>query len=388
MDPNQLGDARALRPVQSFWPKGDTETTVYLDDLFAPGLLTEMIAAGYVKVQQHPSQPLSIYNYSETCAYERVWNDVTRQCRGLIVREDGVVLGRPFPKFFNYGEPEAAELDLAAPAVVTDKLDGSLGILYPSLFRDVWAIATRGSFGSDQARHANLVWLDKYHNRFDLPVGVTLLFEIVYPGNRIVLDYGDLDDLVLLGGVHIATGRSLGPEQFPEWPGPRAETFGYASLGDALGAAPRLNAEGMVVHLLDTDQRVKIKQEDYVRLHRIITGLNARVVWEHLAAGLPIAELIEPLPDEFHAWALDIADDLAARVKTTAADVEAVYSGTVNGLAPGWGRKDYALAVKDHPLKSALFMRLDGRDYMPLLWRQVEPRGDVRPSNAPVEENE
>ena len=73
-------------------------------------------------------------------------------------------------------------------------------------------------------------------------------------------------------------------------------------------------------------------------------------------------------------------------MQNAAHEIEAVYAETLAALPEGWGRKEYALAVKDHVHKSALFMRLDGRDYMPLLWRQVEPRGDVRPSNAPTEE--
>ena len=44
---------------------------------------------------------------------------------------------------------------------------------------------------------------------------------------------------------------------------------------------PRSNAEGVVVRTgLDM---VKIKQEDYVALHRILTMTSARMVWEHLA---------------------------------------------------------------------------------------------------------
>lgn len=59
-------------------------------------------------------------------------NPTTRTCRGLIVHSTtGRVLARPWAKFVNHGRPEAETLDLAAPVEVTDKLDGSLGILYP-----------------------------------------------------------------------------------------------------------------------------------------------------------------------------------------------------------------------------------------------------------------
>jgi hypothetical protein len=51
-------------------------------------------------------------------------------------------------------------MDLAARCVVTDKLDGSLGILYPT--PDGHAIATRGAFVSEQALHATELWLDRY----------------------------------------------------------------------------------------------------------------------------------------------------------------------------------------------------------------------------------
>lgn len=68
--------------------------------------------------------------------------------------------------------------------------------------------------------------------------------EIIYPENRIVLDYAGLDDLVLLGAVEIATGRSFGPEAVADWPGPVVETFDYATFGAALAAPPRPQSGG------------------------------------------------------------------------------------------------------------------------------------------------
>jgi len=66
--------------------------------------LKEMIAAGYVKVNQHPTKDLFIYNYSETAQFERFWNEVTLQCRGLILDANYTIMARPFPKFFNLEE--------------------------------------------------------------------------------------------------------------------------------------------------------------------------------------------------------------------------------------------------------------------------------------------
>ena len=68
------------------------------------------------------------------------------------------------------------------------------------------------------------------------------------------------------------------------------------------------------MHFLDADERVKIKYAEYVRLHRIVTGLNARTVWEVLVTGGDLDELTEPLPDEFHAWVRGVAAELTAQV--------------------------------------------------------------------------
>jgi len=62
--------------------------------------------------------------------------------------------------------------------------------------------------------------------------------------------------------------------------GPVVESFAYATFAEALAAPPRDDREGLVVHFTDADQRVKIKYAEYVRLHRIVTGLSARTVWE------------------------------------------------------------------------------------------------------------
>ena len=50
---------------------------------------------------------------------------------------------------------------------------------------------------------------------------------------------------------------------------------------------------------------IKIKQEDYVILHRIVTGLNERAVWEHLMThNGDYSELLESVPDEFYGFSI------------------------------------------------------------------------------------
>jgi RNA ligase len=332
--------------------------TIHLWDVLDLQALDKALEDGYIREQTHPALPLRILNYTERAQYERAWNAVTLTCRGLIVNNQGEIVARPFSKFFNYAEHPEGTFDLAARVTVTDKLDGSLGILYPT--PDGHAVATRGSFTSEQAQHATKIWQERYADAAKVDGTATWLFEIIYPGNRIVCDYGDMDDLVLLGAVHHRNGVPLVADVL-DYPGPKVNRFAYGTLAEALAAPPRPGAEGIVICFHHDATLVKVKQEDYVALHRLVTGLNARVVWERLGAGESVQQICEPLPDEFHGWVRDVADRLMGELR----------------------RIEYAARARHEViLDRLLFMLLDGKDPAPKIWRTLRPSGEDRPVNV------
>lgn len=378
-------------------------------DLVDPTAVDDAVTGGFVRRQTHPSQPLTILNYTEQAVYTRTWTDVTRQCRGLIVNSGtGDVVARPWPKFFNYGEHAADDLHLDASVEVTDKADGSLGILYHD--GNGWAVATRGSFMGDQARHATAIYGELYTDRWTPEPGWTYLYEIVYPANRIVLDYGSTDDLILLGAVNIDTGEPVGPQSLPcqQWPGPRIEVTPYATLAEALVAEPRPNAEGLVVRYCDgvhAGTMLKLKQDDYVALHRIITGLTARRLWERAA----IFAILAAEPDISIkrlglALRMDVSDvegiitvgpDWADEVRMTAQEEFTDWiDATINDLqaraleivsvveqeALRWRdmpRKDAAAGIVGHPYRSMVFAALDGKPLTAPAWASIRPESEL-----------
>lgn len=359
-----------------------------LDELVDIPLLQQMTDEGYIRVQRHPELPLMIYNYTEKAQFARRWNQATLTCRGLIVNfRTREVIARPFPKFFNYGEDQSSqsfEDYRSSRVIVTDKLDGSLGIVYPA--GDAWAVATRGSFTSPQALHATQR-LQEYLRHWQPDPGVTHLCEIIYPGNRIVCDYGDMDELVLLGTVSIDYGYTAGP--FDEaWPGPRAKVFSYATFEDALAARPREGAEGLVVHFPERDMRLKLKQADYVALHRVVTGLNERAVWELMQEGKSCAEVCEGLPDDFHPFVSRVYAELNGQWYGIYYAAKDDYDALIRRLPAGFSRKDFALAVKDgaqYPMW-LLFLLLDGKDIGSAVWKLIRP-GYTRGPWARSEDN-
>ena len=351
-----------------------------LADLFSSEQLDAAIRDGFIRRQYHPSAPLAILNYTELAQFKREWNDVTRACRGLIYNTDtSHIVALPFPKFFNHGEDHHPAFSLDEPVTVTDKLDGSLGIVY--LWDGQLHVATRGSFTSEQSAKATAI-LRKQYPIWTPPEGVTVLFEIIYPANRIVLDYGSTEDLILLGGVNIGTGETLTPWDV-EWPNSGATIFPFNTFAEALAAPPRKNSEGYVVHFRDSDVRIKIKQADYVALHKIVTGWNERTIWEMLATGKDYAALLAGVPDEFHTWAMGIAEDLNEEYDYHICAAHDVHASILDSLPEGFERKEYAQLAAAFPIsRPALFQLLDGKDISEWAWKQIRPTFTKETTNA------
>lgn len=330
----------------------------YIDD----GLVTE---------KQHPTEPYLIYNYTPKTQFSKAWDEVTIQCRGLIVHKDTrEIVARPFSKFFNYEEHIEKGLTLPAEMpIVYSKFDGSLGILYFTESGEPM-IATRGSFVSDQARWATgHISLDKsaYDSIMKLDRSYTHLFEIIYPENRIVVNYG-WDGLVHLASINTETGVSIVPDS--DFPLAAAQPF---SSYEELKGRNKQNEEGYVLHYPSSDLRLKIKFEDYVRLHKIMTGLSEIGVWEMLRDGKDVADIVGETPDEMHEWLqkvittlLSMYVDIKGKAEVTVALTEALDT-----------RKRKAEFIMDNnkDLSGVCFSMLDEKDYSKLIWRMVRPVG-------------
>ncbi len=355
---------------------------------FHQGDLMDAIDAGDVRVQFHPEFPnLAIFNYTEDVQWRNKWNKVTLACRGLILDLDtGEIVARPWNKFFNLGQRDN-EIEFDAPVEVTDKMDGSLGILYRQSDGKL-AIATRGSFASDQAIHATRRLYDYDMNYFGID-DYTILFEIIYPDNRIVCNYDGMDELVLLGAVHKQHGHYYGPDIAFSigWNGHRTLKFSYDTFGEAIGAIDRPGAEGIVIR--SGNKMVKLKQQDYVELHRIVTNLSPKTIWEMLGDGKTIGDINAGIPDEFHKYVEDIGNSLLKmaseikyqtslefnRIMVSMGRRSAVWD---NNDYPEFSRKKFAERAKGSEHTKYLFLLLDGKSIDDVVWQSIKPRGDVK----------
>jgi RNA ligase len=348
----------------------------HLFDVVDRATFKKAIEAKYIKPQSHPDVPYTIYNYTDACTWDQAWDEATLNCRGLIVDDDGNIVARGMPKFFNSDQQQAPVFSLDDEVIVSDKMDGSLGVLY-YLPDYTEAIATRGSFTSEQAIWATNWWRANRPN-LALEAGKTYLFEIIYPENRVVVDYGDKEELVFLGTVDNETGLFE-----PGWVSEPycAPRYTYKTWGEVLAAPERENAEGFVVTRKSDGAMVKVKYEDYKRLHKYMTRITERHVWECLMEDRSLDAEFAGAPDEFHFWIREVAtrlnEEFDLRHMRLIKSYRAIRFGEGEASFevedPREAKKNFALAVKDEKDKSYYFSMFEDRTIIPQLWKEMKP---------------
>ena len=373
-------------------------------------ILNKYIEEGWVISQSHPTLPLVIYNYSQSTQYEGKWDEITLMCRGLILDTEGNIVVKPFGKFFNYEEvPDKVPFLTSEYVYVQDKLDGSFGLVF--YYADQWVIATRGSFTSDQAVRAQEIF-NKMPYAKTLMKEFAYLIEIIYPENRIVVDYGSAEKLMFLS---VVTSESLQKDKEGvkfrneelNWTtaksilnasGVPAEyivnTEMYENLSHELykilKAKNTNNEEGFVLRFYPSNFRVKIKFEDYVALHRVLTNCSSYDIWENLMnfGKLPEA-FLNDVPDEFYNWVREVSDNLWSEYNFIEATLKAEFKlickkmktprpaqeeflNRNSELARSYN-KEFAERVKNHRLRGLLFSINNENDYSQSIWRMIKP---------------
>ena len=338
-----------------------------------PRTIQPYIDLKLVNEQVHPSFDwLHIYNYTHKCQIESVWGDITTKCRGLIIdTRDNSIVANPFPKFFNLEEFEGKghELPNETPQI-HEKIDGSLGILY--WVDDAPFIATRGSFTSNQSVYAT--WYFNKHADFSqYDRSRTYLFEIIYPENRIVVKY-DWAGLVLLAVRDTKTGKDYDITSNPGLKGIRnVEPYDGKEVSE-LKSLEKDNAEGFVVLYPKAGLRLKVKFDEYVRLHRIVTNVTPRSIWDAMRNGSDLSDILERVPDEFYNW----VHDLKIKFERDYWDIILQATKAYENVDIFPTRKEQAIHIMKHykQFSGVVFAMLDDKDYSQLIWKLIKPKAD------------
>lgn len=304
----------------------------------------------------HPS--LTLFKYHQILS--PMHEPIVQESRGIILdsADDWRCVARGYDKFFNYGEPHSAEIDWTT-ARIQEKVDGSLCLLYR--FAGGWKVATTGSpdasgpVDTNAFTYADLFWetLRSYTLPHDFDTGaqgLTLLFELTTPHNRVVVPHLTRR-LTLLGARETETGNWLDSEpirQLAEWLNVSlVKEFRLRNIDEVLSSFASINPleqEGYVV-IDAAHRRIKVKHPLYVAIHHMRSAISKKAFLEVIRAG-ETPEVIAYYPEltaEFEA--------ITADYQALCGEADLAYASHTHLET----QKEFALAIGKHRCSAALF---------------------------------
>jgi RNA ligase len=147
------------------------------------------------------------------------------------------------------------------------------------------------------------------------------------------------------------------------------------------------NKEGFVLRFFPSNFRCKIKFEDYIALHRIVTQVSSYDIWENLRDNGKLPEsFLSNVPDEFYDWVkkteTEVLENFRFLKSLHYAHVSSILRYEIEN------RKMIAEAfmkIKDDRVNSGvLFSILDGKNPDLKIWDMAKPRYS-RPFSEKVE---
>jgi T4 RnlA family RNA ligase len=343
------------------------------------------VNAGLIRIRDIPSfSGITVCCYTEKVQYEHLWDEYTSMARGLVFSYNGKILSRPFKKFFNLGEVDENSLDWDGDIEISEKLDGSLIVV--SFHNGAMILNSKCSFDSEHAVFAKK-WIEEHLSKWyerecyyssKIERDLTFCFEAIFPDGRIVIDYGNLEQLVLLSIIHTDSGKECrydDVKSFADYydiPIVKRHVFDSTEdFVDTVRGRPISEGEGVVIRFVNSNTRVKVKSDEYVKLHRLISHMSEKHIWDVLMSGGDISVIYSTLPDELYEEVKKITKDLMDEYS----QIEQLAFFSMYELNQLKTRREKAVFINEHPdykkISGVLFIILDGRDPKDAIWKVI-----------------
>ena len=313
---------------------------------------------GYLQMKKHPEYPLYLLNYTSKTQYTQQWCKELIHARGLVVAEDGEIIARPLPKFFNLSEIDGLDGIPEQEYELYEKMDGSLAIMFH--YGEKRIFCTRGSFCSDQALKAEEIFKKNYLIR-NVMKECTYCFEIIYPENKIVVDYGEIEDLFLLSITHVRSGKPVNIDQTGFKTAKKITTTGICRTKWIVDDLE--NEEGYVMRFISDNIRVKIKFDNYVKKHKG-KDITAKQIKDSLKKMKPID--LDFIPDECYEEVRTIIAEFEDQFKRKEKDIIKEYKEIIS---QNISSRDVIESIKQSQHSKILFAIHANKPYDMLIWK-------------------
>ena len=331
--------------------------------------LSEEVKNGYVVAHRNEYKPITNYTYSRLTEQENHWNEVTLRTRGLILDDNRRIIFNCPKKFFNFQQNNFANDTyerLKDNFKIYEKLDGSaIWVVRDSEYGLV--VSSKSSFNSEHAQWAREIIKEKFFPSIvTFEEGICYCFELIHPENRIVVDYGE-EKTLKLWGLKTQSGETIELEDnridtsYFETPKLLGTNNDKTAIDDYIN---QKNVEGVVLKGID-DDRIKIKSQTYLELHRIKTDCTPNRILELLMSGKRVSDY--DFPDEFLKEVQSYEDIYLKKYQQIYNQIKSAEK-VLHNLSD----KEVGLAKIDGFLKSGIFNLRRNKDISKLIWRKVK----------------
>jgi hypothetical protein len=197
--------------------------------------------------------------------------------KGIVYDKDFNLVSLPLVKIYNLGEKEngdrlAKKLPLSE---VPEKWDGTMIQIFEHNGETIYT--TRSRFFTDQFCDWAQEIMNEMYPAFKPEPGFSYVFELIHPDNRIITDYGDLKDMVLLSVFDVKNKMYLPMSVIRNKYDQTLNVVANLFHGDMREVEKKVRAlsdgtEGVVLVFEDDEKvlhRTKVKADYYVELFRM-----------------------------------------------------------------------------------------------------------------------
>lgn len=318
--------------------------------------LNNEVEIGNVRKFTHHKYPLVGFCYTPKCQFNKAWNNINMQARGLVFdltdKYNPIRITNPMPKIFNLEElynstdnpikefVEKEEYIIKSNSFrIYSKLDGSLILTY--LYNDKLHFMTKGSFENQQTRLAQSLWEKDYKIKYDAmtndravkiltsdmytsghstnPINglYTFHFELIGPSNLNVCRTAyKKDELTLLNIRYVnweeKDSKKIEISDFNFYtsfrlifPIIKEEYFHNRNIEFYLKDikySKDNKIEGIIFKNIFNNNKIKLKSDLYKELHRVLTGeftIKRKMDIWYNQQNNEVNSSLENIPDEF-----------------------------------------------------------------------------------------
>lgn len=340
-------------------------------------LLTQHIEQNNIRVTKHPDHELYLYKYTQDCVFNGSWDKITLMCRGLVLDNEYNIIANCIPKFFNIedlSQERVPKINLDQPFTATVKEDGSLIQMFS--YDNKIITTSSGGFCNDYTIQAENVLNSVRHDNIlqdfiiDHP-GYNFIFELISPLTRVVVSY----DYTTLKLITIRNVDGNEPNEdiltFKILGSPYVQQTNFNSIPELLEEkkSQSNNREGYVLAFND-GSRVKVKYDEYFTLHKLVTRVSKKFVWDSLSNNIKLD--LTNIPDETFKEIKKWIDELNHLYNELNNKILKTFSNIIHS-----DRKQFANQVMSNykEYSGALFALYDNKNIDKIVWKYIEPKG-------------